>query len=219
MISSFLEILDLQPRNSKVFLDHKTIFLTVGQNNFGNKIPECWKEKKQAAMYCCCAVPQRWRQIPSSLPGDIITSSWKKVFKLSKETIFVQKIYKIQWRVNLKLLTRYQKQKRWKNRQKFWDNFTKFRLFFLSNTSLEKQNIRHHVYLWIIKNLAVIKSSYNWLSPVELLLVWPGKTKKMCESQIGCVVGWLNWTSLPHHVQFCAREKWMRKYAIGFFAS
>ena len=32
-----LQNLDLQPRISKVFLITKTIFLTVGQNNFGNK--------------------------------------------------------------------------------------------------------------------------------------------------------------------------------------
>ena len=34
------EILVLQSRISKVFLDHlEQFFLTVGQNNFGNKIP------------------------------------------------------------------------------------------------------------------------------------------------------------------------------------
>ena len=39
MISKNLQILGLQLRISKVFLDHKNIFfLTVGQNNFGNKI-------------------------------------------------------------------------------------------------------------------------------------------------------------------------------------
>ena len=35
MISKFLEILGLEPRFSKDF----SIFLTVGQNNFGKKIP------------------------------------------------------------------------------------------------------------------------------------------------------------------------------------
>ena len=41
MIPKFLQILGLQPRISKVSLDHyvEQFFLTVGQNNFGNKIP------------------------------------------------------------------------------------------------------------------------------------------------------------------------------------
>ena len=40
VISKFLQILGLQPRISKVFLNHQNnFFLTVGQNNFGNKIP------------------------------------------------------------------------------------------------------------------------------------------------------------------------------------
>ena len=39
MISNFLQILGIQPLISKVFLITKTIFLTVGQNNFDNKIP------------------------------------------------------------------------------------------------------------------------------------------------------------------------------------
>ena len=40
MISNFLKILGLQPRISKVFLESlEQFFLTVGQNNFGNKIP------------------------------------------------------------------------------------------------------------------------------------------------------------------------------------
>ena len=35
-----LQILGLQPQISKVFLNHyKHFFLTVGQNNFDNKIP------------------------------------------------------------------------------------------------------------------------------------------------------------------------------------
>jgi hypothetical protein len=37
VISKFLQILGLQPRISKVFL-------TVGQNNFGNKIPFLWSQ-------------------------------------------------------------------------------------------------------------------------------------------------------------------------------
>ena len=40
VISKFLQILGLQPRISKVFLgDLEQFFLTVGQNNFWNKIP------------------------------------------------------------------------------------------------------------------------------------------------------------------------------------
>ena len=40
MISKILQILGLQPRISNVFFNHYNIFfLTVGQNNFGNKIP------------------------------------------------------------------------------------------------------------------------------------------------------------------------------------
>ena len=41
MIAKNYQILDLQPRISKVFLDHylDEFFLTVGQNKFGNKIP------------------------------------------------------------------------------------------------------------------------------------------------------------------------------------
>ena len=40
MISKCLKILGLQPQISKVFLYHSNnFFLTVGQNNFGNKIP------------------------------------------------------------------------------------------------------------------------------------------------------------------------------------
>ena len=39
MILKILQILGLQPQISKVFLDHKNIFITVGQNNFCNKIP------------------------------------------------------------------------------------------------------------------------------------------------------------------------------------
>ena len=43
MILKFLQILNLQPRISNVFLNHKkNFFLTVGQNNFGNKIPFLW---------------------------------------------------------------------------------------------------------------------------------------------------------------------------------
>ena len=39
VFSKILQILGLQPPVSKVFLDHKNnCFLTVGQNNFGNKI-------------------------------------------------------------------------------------------------------------------------------------------------------------------------------------
>ena len=40
MISKYLKILGLQPRISKVFSRSlEQFFLTVGQNNFGNKIP------------------------------------------------------------------------------------------------------------------------------------------------------------------------------------
>ena len=41
MISKFLQIRGIQPRISKNFLHHylEQFFLTVGQNNFGNKIP------------------------------------------------------------------------------------------------------------------------------------------------------------------------------------
>merc|ERR1711997_1210896 len=40
VISKFLQILGLQPRISKFFSITRTFFfLTVGQNNFGNKIP------------------------------------------------------------------------------------------------------------------------------------------------------------------------------------
>ena len=40
VISKFLQILGLQPWISKVFLDQvEQFFLTIGQNNFGNKIP------------------------------------------------------------------------------------------------------------------------------------------------------------------------------------
>ena len=41
MISKLLQILSLQPQISKVFHDRslEQFFLTVGQNNFGNKIP------------------------------------------------------------------------------------------------------------------------------------------------------------------------------------
>ena len=44
MISKFLQILGLQPRISKDFLNQskEQIFFTVGQNNFGNKIPKGW---------------------------------------------------------------------------------------------------------------------------------------------------------------------------------
>ena len=39
VISKILQILGLQPRTSKVFLDHQEqYFLTIGQNNFRNKI-------------------------------------------------------------------------------------------------------------------------------------------------------------------------------------
>ena len=37
MITNILKILSLQPQIAKVNLDH--IFFTVGQNNFGNKVP------------------------------------------------------------------------------------------------------------------------------------------------------------------------------------
>ena len=39
MISKMLQILGLQPRISKVSRSLEQFFLTVGQNNFGNKIP------------------------------------------------------------------------------------------------------------------------------------------------------------------------------------
>ena len=41
VISKFLQIRGIQPRISKNFLHHylEQFFLTVGQNNFGNKIP------------------------------------------------------------------------------------------------------------------------------------------------------------------------------------
>ena len=54
LILNILQILGLKPRISKVFLDHSNIFLlTVGQNNFGNKIlmylcMYVWMEKKSA---------------------------------------------------------------------------------------------------------------------------------------------------------------------------
>ena len=44
MISKILQIFGLQPRISSVFLNHyEDLFLTVGQNNFENKIPYFWK--------------------------------------------------------------------------------------------------------------------------------------------------------------------------------
>ena len=39
MISKFLQLLGLQPRISKDFQSLEQFFLTVGQNDFGNKIP------------------------------------------------------------------------------------------------------------------------------------------------------------------------------------
>ena len=39
VISKFLKTLGLQPQISKVFRSLDQFFLTVGQNNFGNKIP------------------------------------------------------------------------------------------------------------------------------------------------------------------------------------
>ena len=40
VISKNLQILGFQPRISNAFLNHQNIFfLTVGQNNFGNKKP------------------------------------------------------------------------------------------------------------------------------------------------------------------------------------
>ena len=61
MISKVLQILGLQPRISKVFSRSlEQFFLTVGQNNFGNKIPflfqnaatdekSCLEEEQRAA--------------------------------------------------------------------------------------------------------------------------------------------------------------------------
>ena len=47
MISKILQILGLQPQISKVFsLSQEQSFLTVGQNNFGNKIPFMNFEKR-----------------------------------------------------------------------------------------------------------------------------------------------------------------------------
>ena len=39
VISKNSLILSLQPLISKLFLNHENFFLTVGQDNFGNKIP------------------------------------------------------------------------------------------------------------------------------------------------------------------------------------
>ena len=39
VISKYLQTLGLQPQISKMFLIKEHFFLTVGQNNFGNKIP------------------------------------------------------------------------------------------------------------------------------------------------------------------------------------
>ena len=62
MISKILQILALHPRISKVFLDHlEQFFLTLGQNNFGNKITliSC-VETKLACEHCKLFSPQPW---------------------------------------------------------------------------------------------------------------------------------------------------------------
>ena len=42
-----LQILGLQPRISKVFLDQQNFFLTVGQNNFENIVPKVQKKSQK----------------------------------------------------------------------------------------------------------------------------------------------------------------------------
>ena len=46
VISKILQILDIQPQVSKGFLNYllEQFFLTVGQNNFGNKIPLLYRQ-------------------------------------------------------------------------------------------------------------------------------------------------------------------------------
>ena len=80
MISKILQILGLQPRISKVFVDHyKNFFLTVGQNNFSNKIPLA-KADINCLQLCIlqdsCWV---WQQAFSikKYQNDLI-NSWKK---------------------------------------------------------------------------------------------------------------------------------------------
>ena len=36
---------------AQIFLNHKLFFLTVGQNNFGNKIPFVWVETKTTVLH------------------------------------------------------------------------------------------------------------------------------------------------------------------------
>ena len=65
MISKFLQILGFQPRNFKSFSRSlEQFFLTVGQNNFGNKIPlQLWLQKYFGPIVCyigeiCCCCLQ-----------------------------------------------------------------------------------------------------------------------------------------------------------------
>ena len=52
MISKCLQILDLQPQISKVFIcQQKNFFLTIGQNNFDNKIPFLSGSQNQTTNY------------------------------------------------------------------------------------------------------------------------------------------------------------------------
>ena len=51
VISKLLQILGLQPRISKVFSITRTIFFTVGQNNYGNKVPFLKYSKRKLYIY------------------------------------------------------------------------------------------------------------------------------------------------------------------------
>ena len=89
MISKILQILGLQPRISKVFVDHyKNFFLTVGQNNFSNKIPLA-KADINCLQLCIlqdsCWV---WQQAFSikKYQNDLI-NSWKKILPRNPDFI------------------------------------------------------------------------------------------------------------------------------------
>ena len=67
MISKILQILNLQPRISKVFsqsLEH--FFFTVGQNNLGNKIPCLSNKSGKMDTFCFFVTWQKHQSNPST---------------------------------------------------------------------------------------------------------------------------------------------------------
>ena len=70
VISKSLEILNLQPQISKVFLDHKNIFfLTIGQNNVQNKTLFLNCEVEKLVRFFFRILRSHWVQLISFLVG------------------------------------------------------------------------------------------------------------------------------------------------------